>query len=155
MDFWTDRFQNTWLVKCLKGPLSEDASTINMVNRLKHSSKLNGSTFTIFIDPCEGNSGWKSLFDWYAKSWNCLLAHWLPMTSILFLTEPIYCNIFRYNYLRNKKQYLIFLCIFRFNFKHFQKKMTLKEDVLLNLRTPQSVLRKMVKKSRFRGPFDK
>ena len=56
MDFSTDGLQKTWLVKCLKSPLSEDASTSNMVNRLKHCSKMNDSTF-IFIDPCQGISG--------------------------------------------------------------------------------------------------
>ena len=32
-----------------------------MVNGLKHCSYLNGGTFTIFIDPFEGNSGLKTL----------------------------------------------------------------------------------------------
>ena len=35
-----------------KSPLSEDPSTSNMANGPKHCWKLNGSTFTIFIDPC-------------------------------------------------------------------------------------------------------
>ena len=52
------------LDKCLKGPVSEDPSTSNMVNGPKHCSKLNGSTFTIFIDPFERNLGWKFLPEW-------------------------------------------------------------------------------------------
>ena len=55
MDFLTDGLQKTWLFKCLKSPVSKDSSTSNMVNGPKHCSKLNDSTFTIFIDPCKGN----------------------------------------------------------------------------------------------------
>ena len=41
-----------------------------------------------------------------------LLTHWLPMISILLLTEVIYCNIFRCNYLRNQKYFLNFFLHF-------------------------------------------
>ena len=66
------------------------------------------------------------------------------MISILFLKEAIYCNIFRYNYLWNKKVFVNFLLHF-LNldsiFKFFKKKMTLIADISLNLRTPKNVLR--------------
>ena len=45
----------------LKSVVSLYALTSNMVNGPKHSSNLNGSAFTIFIDYCEGNSVWKCL----------------------------------------------------------------------------------------------
>ena len=82
------------------------------------------------------------------------------MTSILLLTEAIYCNIFGCNYLRNEKYFLNFYSFFpfskiRFNFEDFQKKMSLAVDVFLDLRSPKNVIRKMSKRSRFRGPFDK
>ena len=109
MHFWTYRLQKTWLDKCLKSPVWEDSATSNVVNRPKLCWNLNHSTFTIFTDPCEGNSGWKSLCDWYAKFYDCLLTHWLPMTSILFLTEVIYCNIFRCNFLRIERYFPNFL----------------------------------------------
>ena len=51
-----------------KSPVSEDPSTSNMVNKPKRYAKLSDSTFTIFIDLCESNSGLKSLSEWYAKS---------------------------------------------------------------------------------------
>ena len=57
MHFFTSRLRKTWLDKCLKSPVSEDPSTGNKLNGLKHYSKLNDSTFTVFIDPFEGNSG--------------------------------------------------------------------------------------------------
>ena len=65
--FWTYGRRNTWLDKSLKTPVSEDPWTSNMVNGPKHGWNLNYSTITIFIDPCEGNSSWKSLSEWYAK----------------------------------------------------------------------------------------
>ena len=49
------------LIKCLKSPLSEDPSIYNTVNGSKHCWNMNDSTFTMFIDPSERNSGWKSL----------------------------------------------------------------------------------------------
>ena len=62
-----------------------------------------------------------------SKSYDCFLTNWLPMTSILFLIETIYCNIFRCNYLRNKKLFQDFFFFFaflksRFIFESFQKK---------------------------------
>ena len=50
-----------------KSPLKESFGS-NVVKESKHCSKFNDSTFTIFIDPCESNSGLKSLCEWYAKS---------------------------------------------------------------------------------------
>ena len=46
------------------------------------------------------------------------------MTSILFLIETIYCNIFRCNFFRNKKTFSKFFVAFwktRFNFENFEK----------------------------------
>ena len=55
MYFSTYGLQKTWLEECLKSPVSEDPSTTNIVNGPKHCSKLNDSTYTIFIDSCEGH----------------------------------------------------------------------------------------------------
>ena len=55
MYFKTYGLQKRWLDKCLKNPVSEDTLISNKVNGPKHSSNLNGSSFTIFIDPCENN----------------------------------------------------------------------------------------------------
>ena len=66
------------------------------------------------------------------------------MTSILFLIETIYCNIFRWNYLRKKKLFLILFfgfLKFGFSFEDFQKEMTLIADVILNLGTRKNVIR--------------
>ena len=68
MYFWTCGLRKAWLAKCLKSPVSEDPSTSNMVNWPKNYWNFNHSVFTIFIDLCEDNWGWKSHHDWYAKS---------------------------------------------------------------------------------------
>ena len=57
MFFWTYGIQQRWLDKWLKTPAPEDRSTRKMINGPKNCSKLNGSTITRFIDPCEGDSG--------------------------------------------------------------------------------------------------
>ena len=113
MSSWTYGLGKTWLDKCLKTLVSEDPLRTNMGNALKDCSNLNDSTFTIIIDPCEYNSGWKSLSEWYAGSYDSFLTHWLPITSILFLIETIYRNIFRCNYVGNKKNCLDFFLYFR------------------------------------------
>ena len=146
MHFWTYGLHKTRLDKCLKIPVSEDPSTSNMTNTPKHCWNLNKSTFTIFIDHCESNSVGKSLSWWYAKYSDCFLTHWLPMTSILFLIETIYCNIFRCNYLRNKRLFLH--SFFFFFFLHFgnlylilnisKKRMTLIADLCLNFQNSKN-----------------
>ena len=83
------------------------------------------------------------------------------MTSILFLKEAISWNIFRRIYLRNEKEFPFFLfCVLHFLnldwiMNNLKKKMALIAHVFWNLRTKKSVVRKMSKKPRFRGPFYK
>ena len=127
MYFWSNGLWKTWLDKCVKCRVSEDPSTSNMGNGPKHCQKLNDSTFTIFIDPCERNSGWRSHSKWYAKSKDCLLTHYLLITGFLSLIETIYSNIFRTIYARMEKYVLHFFFFFfftfskyKFNFEHFQ-----------------------------------
>ena len=47
--------RNTWLHKCVESPVSVDPLTGNVVNGPKNLFNLNDSSFTIFIDQCEGN----------------------------------------------------------------------------------------------------
>ena len=66
------------------------------------------------------------------------------MGSIVFLTEAIYCNIYRCKYLRNKKLFLNFFLHF-LNLDSilniFKKNMTVLSDVFLNLQTPKYVVK--------------
>ena len=75
--------------KCLKSPAWENPLTSNIVNMPKHFWKLHHGTFIIFIDHCQVNWVGKRFCFWHAKSWDCLLTHWLPMKSIPFLRETI------------------------------------------------------------------
>ena len=66
------------------------------------------------------------------------------MTSILFLMETIFCNIFWFNYLRNKSLSQFFFSILEISIKFCsfsKKKMTLIADEFLNLRTLKNVAR--------------
>ena len=102
----------TWWDKCLKNPVSEDPSPCDRVNVPKHYWNLHHSTFIIFIGHSQGNYVSKSLSCWHAKSWDCLLTHWLPMKSILFFIGTIQEYQFRCNCLRNTKLVLSFLLHF-------------------------------------------
>ena len=80
----------TYSDKCLKSRGSEDPLTSNMVNVQKHSWNLRHTAFIIFLDNFQGNN-WvgKTLSSWYAKSFDCLLTHSMPLISILFLIMTI------------------------------------------------------------------
>ena len=54
MYFGNYGLRKTCLNKCLKNPVSQDTSASGMVNRNKHCSNLEGSTFSIVIDHCGG-----------------------------------------------------------------------------------------------------
>ena len=79
----------TWSDKCLKSQVWENHLTSNMVHLPKHCWNLHHSTFIIFTEQCQVNWVGKRLSYWHAKSWDCLLTHWLPMKRILFLLETI------------------------------------------------------------------
>ena len=114
------RTPKRWWDKCLKIPVSENPSTSNMVNGAKHHWRLPHSTFIIFIDYCQRNWVRESLFYWYDKSWDCLLTHWLPMTSNLFLTTLIEMKLSK-----KQKTFSEFFGAFlksRLNLEHFVKK---------------------------------
>ena len=132
----------------LKSPVSEDHSGSNMEKVAKQCWNLHRRRFITFIDHCQVNWVGKSLSYWHAKSWDCLLANWLTMKSILFLIERIWRYQFRWYYLKNKKFFWIFyftfeICIKFWNF--FLKKMTLTAFVFPKLRTPKSWLDKSLK----------
>ena len=105
--------------------------------------------------PAKGSSGWQTLTGLYGKSWDCLLKYWRPMTSILFLKEAIYCNIFRWNYLFNENFFLNFSLHFRklnLILNIFKKKITVIVNVFLNLWTLKTWLDKWLKCPASEGP---
>ena len=68
MYFLTYGLRKTWLEKLLKSPVSEDPWRSNMVKGTKVYSNLNDSTFTAFINLCDGNLRGKRFCQRYAKS---------------------------------------------------------------------------------------
>ena len=83
-ELWTPK---TRLTKCPKRQVSEVPSTSNKLKGPKTCSNLYHSTFIICID--QGNWVGKILSYCRAKSWKCLLTHWQPMASNLFLIGSI------------------------------------------------------------------
>ena len=117
--------RKTLLDQCLKSRALRDPSQSKIINAPKYCWNMYGSTFTKFIDHCEGNWHAKSFCYWHGRSQDCFLTHWVPMASILFLIEAIYRNEFRCNYLENKKHFLRFFFGFlkpSLNFQDFLKK---------------------------------
>ena len=60
-----------------------------MVNGPKHYRDLHDNTFIMLIDHCEDNWVGTNLSDSYGKFQDCLLTHWLPISSVLFLIGTI------------------------------------------------------------------
>ena len=137
------RTQKTWSDKCLKSPVLDDPSTSNMVNVPKHCWNLLQSTFIIFIDTYEVNRVWKRGSYWHYKCWDCLLIHWLPMKSFLFLIETIWRYQFRCNYLRKKTFPQFFAAFFKYilKFKYFEKKDDPHRFCISDITTSENVVR--------------
>ena len=118
--------RKTRLDKCLKSPVSENPSTSNMVNGPKHFKSEPQHLYHIYW------SLWwrfrlKQFLSVICKILGLFVNPLTAVTSILFLIETIYSNIFRCNYLRNGKYFLFFLFFFSFsqfrlNFERFQQK---------------------------------
>ena len=62
MYFRKYRLQKRYLDKCLKSRFSDKPLTDNKANGSKDGCNVNGSTFTMIINHCEGNYVGKSLF---------------------------------------------------------------------------------------------
>ena len=117
------RNYNRWrtcLDKCLKGLVSQDLSTTNMVNRPKHSCNLHDSTFIIFYWSLRSKMCWKkSLLVIYN-----ILGQLVNMSTtddkyyLLKgdnLTEPIQMQLSKIKVFSNVLKS-------RSNFQHFEKK---------------------------------
>ena len=134
--------------KCLKSPASEDISTSNILN----VSKLwwQHFSFSLFIDHCQVNWVGKSLCFWHANYWGCLLTHWLPMKSFLFLTEAIISE--------TKSFFWIFCSIFDMYNKlwiSWKKIYGPHRFCISKITDSQNQIIKMSIKSCFRGSFNK
>ena len=119
-----------------------------MVNLPKHCWNLTPSTFVKFIDHWPVKWVRKRLSYWHAKSWDCLLTHWLPMKSILFLIEAFLRYQFRCSYFRHKNLCLSFLLHY-WNLDEIlnilKENVTLVDFVFPKLRTPKRLSDKCLK----------
>ena len=80
------------------------------------------------------------------------------MTSIFFVTENIWRNLFGSNYLKNEKLFLNFFLFFQ-NLHEIlnicKKKVSFIAALFAKLRTPKNVVSYLSKMLRFKGPFDR
>ena len=89
------------------------------------------------------------------KSYDPLLAHWLPVTSIFLVILRLSCNQFGCYYLENKKNFSQFSAPFlksTSNFRLFEKKTTLIAHVFRKLQNAKDFVRPMSKKSSSEHP---
>ena len=122
--FWTKRWvsspkyfrnfwiQKRWLFKRLKHLASEHNSVINVLAGSKHCWNQHGTTIFLFFHEFEMNWVGKILPSSDMKSSDCLLTHWLPMTSIPVAICRINLNNFKRHYLKKKNFFQNFLLHF-------------------------------------------
>ena len=157
MYFRNYRTRKTCLDKCLKGRVSEDPRTGDMVNGPKHWCNLNESGFIIFSYHCEGNGVAKvtiRAMKIFYRFLNTLTAddkysligrdNWMQ-TIQMHLSEKL--NLFSQFFSEFFKSPL--------NFEYFQKNMKFIAYVFLKLPTTEDVLRSMPKGSRLRVHQDR
>ena len=125
MYFWNYGLRKAWLDNCLKSPVSEDPSTINMGNGSKHCWKLDGSTFPIFIVHFWRQVNWKKSL---LVIWKILSLFVNTLTSD---SENSPLNRNKLNQPRHiqlyQKQKIFFPILFAFlksllNFQHFKQR---------------------------------
>ena len=105
-------FGKRFLLKRLEGLASKHDSVINVLTGSKQGSKMESITIILFPHDFQVNWVGKSLIYSDLKSSDCLLTHWLPMTSIPAAICRIFCNNFKRYYLKNATLFLDFLLHF-------------------------------------------
>ena len=97
----------------------------NMTNVRKHCWELKDSTFTTYINPCEGKSVLKSVSEWYKKTSEMFVN---PLSVDNKYPVPNRCSIMQHIQVQLSQKRKIFCEFFftfpkfRLYFKHFQKK---------------------------------
>ena len=125
MPFWTYGLRKTWSDKCQKSPFSKDPARSNRVNWPRHCSKLNHSTSTIVIDPFKGNSGLKSLSEWYGKIFGLFVNPFTAGDKYSLLNWGNLLQHFQMPLSQKRKVFSKFFFAFsefQFNFDDFLKK---------------------------------
>ena len=94
------------LLKRLEGLASEHHSVMNVLTGSKHRWKQQGITIILFANEFRVKSVGKGLLYPDHKSSDCLLTHWLPMTSIPAAIDRIFCNNFKRFDIKNARLFL-------------------------------------------------
>ena len=157
MYFRNYRLSKAWVDHSLKSVVSEYPSTVNMLKGPEDLWNLHENTFIIFFNHSEGKWFGKYLPYWSLKSKGCLLAHWLPMKSMLVQSVRICSSRFKWYDLKHETSFLKFSLIC-WNIHQilniFKKKKIVIADVFPKLQTVKDLVRPLSKKRRFRTSFD-
>ena len=139
MYFRNYELRNTWLDKCLKSPVSEHCSTVNMLKTSKNNWNLRGSTFIIFSH--------QSL-----KMFLIVISEILGLFLNILTTDHKHCLCNRENLqqsiqmqlsrkLETLPQFFASSLKLPWNFEHLRKKMNLRAYVFLKLRAAKEKCR--------------
>ena len=157
MYFRNYRLSKAWVDHSLKSVVSEYPSTVNMLKGPEDLWNLHENTFIIFFNHSEGKWFGKYLPYWSLKSKGCLLAHWLPMKSMLVQSVRICSSRFKWYDLKHETSFLKFSLIC-WNIHQilniFKKKKIVIADVFPKLQTAKHLLTPLSKKLRFKKSFD-
>ena len=119
LNYW---LQETWLLKCVKGPVSKHPLAVNVLTDPKYCWNLHGSTFILFLHHFRIDQ--------------------LTWKTSLIVRPQMLCQ-FKRNYVRNQKRFVTFLlCFWNLHkiWNILKKKMSLIDYVFANLWTPKDVV---------------
>ena len=106
--------------KCIRGLVSENALTVNVVTSPKNSWDLQKSTFILLFDHSEPNWVTESYFSSDLRLQDCLLKGWAQTTSILVVIERICHYQLKCNYLKIHQFFAAFFWFFLESTLNFQ-----------------------------------
>ena len=128
--------------KCITGLLSENPLAVKLLTSPKNSWNLQKSTFILLFFHFETNWARKSFCKSDLRFQDCLVARWLPTTSIVVLIETIFCYQFKSIYLKGCIPFALF-CLNFWNLHEIsdilKKEMTLIVQVFWKLLTPKDL----------------
>ena len=156
MYFRNYRPRKTSLDNCLKTPVWEDLSPGDMVNGRNTASILMRAPLSSWVITVNKMELQKSLLDtwkFFRRFLNTLTAN----DKYSLISRDKWMQTIQMHLSKKQKTFSEFFSAFSesaFNFKHFQKKITLIVYVFPKLPTTKYLLRSMSKNSRLKGPLD-
>ena len=112
ISFWNYILPKARLLKCLKGPVSEELWTVNVLKSPKPFLNLHGSIFVRFFDNSEKKISPKSSFLVVCEIYRLLVNILTPDDKYyLSVKTSVFANQFNCNYIEIKKFFSSFFCI--------------------------------------------